>query len=170
MSSIVASIPRLPNKVREYWGERPTGEVRVTAQLTNAVDGALCIEGKLPEDKVRTYTADAMVDTGAICTVIPKFGAETLGLVVVGHRDVSFANGTKERVDVVVPLQIEILGRDTFEEALVCGEEVLIGQTVLEKTDLLVDCSHARAVPNPAHPDQPIIKVKSHRQFRSDHA
>ena len=55
---------------------------------------------------------------------------------------------------------MEIEGRDTLEEALVLGDEVLIGHTVLEKLDLLVDCQGQRLVPNPAHPDQPITKVK----------
>jgi hypothetical protein len=36
----------------------------------------------------------------------------------------------------------------------------LIGQTVLEKLDLLADCARQRLVPNPAHPDQPVTKVK----------
>ena len=54
---------------------------------------------------------------------------------------------------------VEINGRDTLEEALVLGDEVLIGQTVLEKLDLFVD-SRGRLIPNPAHPDQPITKVK----------
>ncbi len=40
------------------------------------------------------------------------------------------------------------------------GDEVLIGQTVLEKLDLFVDGQRQRLVPNPAHPDQPITKVK----------
>ena len=40
------------------------------------------------------------------------------------------------------------------------GDEVIIGQTVLEKLDLFVDCIHQRVVPNPAHPDQPVSKVK----------
>ena len=35
-----------------------------------------------------------------------------------------------------------------------------IGQTVLEKTDLLIDCARNRVIPNPAHPDQPVTKVK----------
>lgn len=52
------------------------------------------------------------------------------------------------------------MGRDTMEEALVLGDEVLIGQTVLEKLDLLADCARQRLVPNPAHPDQPVSKVK----------
>ena len=58
------------------------------------------------------------------------------------------------------PIIFDILGRDTLEEALVLGDEVLIGQTVLEKLDLHADCTHRRLMPNPAHPDQPVSKVK----------
>lgn len=49
---------------------------------------------------------------------------------------------------------------ETLEEALVLGDEVLIGQTVLEKLDLHADCANQRLLPNPAHPDQPATKVK----------
>ena len=68
--------------------------------------------------------------------------------------------GRKESVAVTGPLIVEIMDRDTVEEALILGDEVLIGQTVLEKLDLLVDCSNQRLVPNPVHPDQPVTKVK----------
>jgi hypothetical protein len=51
----------------------------------------------------------------------------------------------------------EILGRDTLEESLVSGDEVPIGQTVLEKLDLLADGSGQRLLPNP---DQPVSQVK----------
>jgi hypothetical protein len=64
-------------------------------------------------------------------------------------------------VSVTEPLAIDLEGRDTLEEALVLGDEVLIGQTVLEKLDLFIDCQRQRLVPNPAHPDQPVTKVKS---------
>jgi len=40
----------------------------------------------------------------------------------------------------------------------VLGDEVLIGQTVLEKMDLLVDCARQKLVP--AHPGGPINKLK----------
>ena len=59
-----------------------------------------------------------------------------------------------------VPVAININGRDTAEEALVLGDEVLIGQTVLEKLDLHVDSANQRLIPNPAHPDQTVNKVK----------
>ncbi len=53
-----------------------------------------------------------------------------------------------------------MLGRDTPEEALVLGDEVLTGRTVLDTLDLLADCEGRRIVPNPVHPDQPVTKVK----------
>jgi hypothetical protein len=43
---------------------------------------------------------------------------------------------------------------------LVLRDEVLIGHVALEMTELLVDCQHQRLVPNPPHPDQPVLKVK----------
>lgn len=54
---------------------------------------------------------------------------------------------------------IELEGRETTEAALVTGDEVLIGQTVLETLDLLVDCKNQRLIPNPAHPDRPVFRI-----------
>ena len=54
---------------------------------------------------------------------------------------------------------VEIAGRNTLDEAMVLGDEVLIGQTVLEKLDLFVDCDGRRLVPNPAHPDYPVSRA-----------
>ncbi len=62
---------------------------------------------------------------------------------------------------IVLPaVVIEIYGRSTTEETLVLGNEVLIGQTVLAGLDLAVDCVNRRVVGNPAHPDEPVLKVK----------
>ena len=81
-------------------------------------------------------------------------------MAIRGQRIAEYADECKEAVGVTEPLIIEIEGRDTLEEALVLGDEVIIGQTVLEKLDLFVDCINQRLVPNPAHPDQPVSKVK----------
>ena len=43
-------------------------------------------------------------------------------------------------------------------DSLILGDEVLIGQTLLEKMDLLVDCTRQRLVP--AHPEGPVNKLK----------
>lgn len=136
------------------------GEVRVKAKLANAGDEALARRGMLQVAQVRTYEADALVDTGAVRTILPPHVVEYLGLGVRGQRVAEYADGRKEAVGVTEALIVELDGRDTLEEALVLGDEVLIGQTVLEKLDLFVDYQRQRLVPNPAHPDQPVTKVK----------
>ncbi len=55
---------------------------------------------------------------------------------------------------------VECEGRKTIDEALVTGDEVLIGQVILEKLDLLVDCRNQRLMPNPANPDYPVTYIR----------
>jgi len=136
------------------------GEVRTQVLIINAVDEALQRAGQLSAERVRRYEADAMVDSGAVRSVMPAHVARQLGVDVRGQRVVEYADGPKEAVDVTGPVIFNIMGRDTMEEALVLRDEVLIGQTVLEKLDLLVDCNRQKLIPNPAHPDQPVTKVK----------
>jgi len=136
------------------------GEVRVTVTLTNASDEVLQRQHKLSGRRMRKYRAEALVDRGAVRTVIPTEVVKRLGVGIRGQRVAEYADGRKESVGITEPLLVEILGRDTVEEALVLGDQVLIGQTVLEKLDLHVDCANQRVIPNPAHPDQAVTKVK----------
>lgn len=136
------------------------GEVRTEAILTNAIDEALVRRGQLAREQVRSYTADALVDTGAVRTVVPMHVAEQLGVAIIGERIAEYADGRKETVGLTEAVKIAIDGRDTVEETLVLGDEVIIGQTVLETIDMHVDCTNRRLIPNPAHPDQPVIKIK----------
>lgn len=110
--------------------------------------------------KTRHYEAKALVDTGALCSVAPNHVVSKLGLKARGERVAEYADGRKEIVGLTAPILFEIQGRDTIEEALILGDEALIGQTVLEKLDLLADCTNQKLIPNPTHPDQPVIKVK----------
>lgn len=57
-------------------------------------------------------------------------------------------------------VRIELEGRPTYEDCLVLGDEVLIGQTALESTDLFVDCVNGRLAPNPAHPNSVVMPVR----------
>ncbi len=136
------------------------GEVRVDVRLVNAEDEARARRGELPHDQVRQHVVHALVDTGSVRLVIPPQVMASLGLGVRGRRVAEYADGRREPVDVTESIVVDIDGRDTIEEALVLGDEVLIGQTVLEKLDLMVDCASRRLLPNPAHPDQPVTKVK----------
>lgn len=141
-------------------GKTLMGEVRVRVKLTNAGDEVMVRRGLLSADKVRHYEADALVDSGAIRSVLPSYVVQQLGLAIVRTTRVTYANDGAEDVEVTEVVGIDINGRRTTEETLVLGSEVLIGQTVLESLDLLVDSTNQRVVGNPAHPDQPIIKIK----------
>ena len=125
------------------------GEVHVRVRLINAVDQGLVRRGALAADRVRSCEVDAFVDTGSSRTVLPAEVVERLGLAIRGQLSVGYADGREEPVGITEALTIEIDGRETVDEALVLGDEVLIGQTVLEKLNLLVDCEGQRLIPNP---------------------
>lgn len=136
------------------------GEIRIKVNLTNAVDDDLASQGRLPREEVRRLEVTAVIDTGAVTTVLPVQVVEQLGLSVRGQRVAQYADGRKDNVGVTGPVLFEMLGRNTLEEALILGDEVLIGQTILEKLDLLADCAGQRLVPNPERPDQPVLNVR----------
>src|SRR3989337_2865904 len=102
------------------------GEIRVKVILINSFDDALVSLGKITPDQVRRVEAEGIVDTGA-----------------------KYADGRRETVGVTGPILFEILGRNSAEDALVLGDEILIGQTLLERLDLLADCRNQKVIPNP---------------------
>lgn len=82
------------------------------------------------------------------------------GLEIIGQRVTEYAYGRLEAVGLTAPFVLQVLDREELENAMVLGDEVMIGQTALEKLDLFVDSVNQRLLPNPAHPDQPVSKVK----------
>ncbi|MBF2028238.1 MAG: retroviral-like aspartic protease family protein [Oscillatoriales cyanobacterium C42_A2020_001] len=139
--------------------DKSMGAVHVRVKLTNAIDEGLVRRGLLNPNRLRTYETVALVDTGAVRTVLPEAIAQALNLSLRGQQTARYADGREELVGVTEPVVIEIDGRQTVESALVTGDTVLIGQTVLETLDLLVDCKNQRLIPNPDHPDYPVLRV-----------
>lgn len=136
------------------------GEVRVKVKLTNAFDESLARRGTIEADEIRGYEADALIDTGAVSSVVTSNVMNQLGVLAVGSRVAEYADGRNDVVDLTEPITFNIMGRTTTEGAMVLGDEVIIGQTILEVLDLLVDCNNRKLIPNPAHPDQPVVKIK----------
>lgn len=133
--------------------------VRVKVKLTNAIDEALVSRGMLNPNMLRVYETEALVDTGAVRTVLPMSIVQYLGLRIRGQQIAQYANGMEESIGVTEPVIIELEGRETTEATLVTGDTVLIGQTVLETLDLLVDCRNQQLVPNPKHPNYPVMRI-----------
>jgi clan AA aspartic protease len=136
------------------------GEVRVHIALTNTIDEGMVRRGVMQASDIRRYEAEALVDTGAIRLCIPQEAVDKLGLAIVEEIPVLLADGRAAKVGVSEPVTVRLLTRHVVQQALVLGDEVLIGQTVLEETDLFIDPINGRVIPNPEHPDQAILKVK----------
>lgn len=136
------------------------GEVRTKVKLTNTLDKALARRGTIEKGEIRTYEADALIDTGVVSSVVPANVMKQLGLQSDGQRVAEYADGRNDVVDLTEPITFSIIGRETAEGAMVLGDEVIIGQTILEVLDLHGDCRNQKLIPNPAHPDQPIVKIK----------
>lgn len=133
--------------------------VHVKVKLTNAVDEEMIQRGLLNPKLLRVYETEALIDTGAVRTVLPESVAQALGLRIRGQQMAKYANGAEEMVGVTSPVIIEIEGRETIESTLVTGDIVLIGQTVLETLDFWVDCKNQQLIPNPEHPNYPVLRI-----------
>lgn len=136
------------------------GAVRVSIKLKNAVDEELISRGLLAPRLLREVEVTGLVDTGAVSLVIPQDIATQLGLRILRQKVAEFANGNQQTIGVTSAITVEWEDRATTDEALVVGNEVLIGQVILEKLDLLVDCTNHKLIPNPANPNYPVAMIK----------
>ncbi len=91
------------------------------------------------ESGSRNVEVEALVDTGATLTVVPRRLAEELGLRVTGRTQVETAAGriSLERTRI----RLELEGREELVPALISDviDKVLIGVTALEVLGLRVD-------------------------------
>ena len=135
------------------------GQVHVQVVLTNYREEVLARLGQLPVEQVHRYETEALIDTGAYQSVLPPAVAERLGLLRLGRAVAQMANGTTEEVDTSEVFTVEIMGRQMHEDAMIMGTHVLLGVTVLEKLDLVVDTLRQRLIPNQGTIDQPVFRV-----------
>jgi predicted aspartyl protease len=91
--------------------------------------------------------------------VIPPAVADRLGLIRLRRTAARFVNDQVEEVDVSEVFTIEVMGREAHEDAMIIGTHVLLGVTVLERLDLMVDCHRQQLVPREGTFDQPVFRV-----------
>jgi clan AA aspartic protease len=134
-------------------------QVHVQVLLTNYREALLARLGQLDATQVHQYETEALVDTGAIRSAMPAAVADRLGLIRLRRTNAQYVDGRVEAVDMTEVFTIEMLGRQTETSAMVLGEHLLIGVTVLEELDLMVDCLRQRLVPYQGTPDQPVFRI-----------
>jgi clan AA aspartic protease len=104
----------------------------------------------------------SLVDTGATYMCITEAQAKQLGfdLDEADRRLITMADGRQASVPVVAPIKIEFENRRHTTEAMVLGDEALMGVLILEAMDIMVDPLRQKLVVNPEHPNYPVFKAK----------
>lgn len=139
------------------------GEIRVKVLLENDGDLFMSAQGKLGKKKIRAAEIDAVVDTGAVMTLLPQDLVEKLGLRVLDKSIVILADERKVELDRAGTLMLTIAGRRMATDCLVGppGSEALVGQLVLEALDLICDPARRTLTPRPESPYLPTLKMKA---------
>jgi clan AA aspartic protease len=111
--------------------------------------------------ELEAISVEALVDTGALHFCIPEHLAIQLQLQTVDKKEVTLADGSRQLVPYVGPLQITFKNRVGFTGALVMGDLPLMGAIPMEDMDLIVIPKTQTLAVNP---DNPNIGVSVARQ------
>ena len=104
----------------------------------------------------------ALVDTGATFMCVTEEVAVQLGFDITEVRQqiVTLADGHQRKVPKIAPIEISYDGRTYVTEAVVIGNEPLMGVIPLEAMDLIADPRQQRLIANPQHPNYPVALAK----------
>ena len=102
----------------------------------------------------------AMIDSGALLLCIPQHVAIQLQLEELEQREIMLADGSRQLVSYVGPVEVRFENRRCFVGALVLGDEVLLGAIPMEDMDVLIDPARQKLDVNPASPNIPMAPVK----------
>lgn len=105
----------------------------------------------------------ALVDTGATFMCVTEAIALQLGFDVteVAQQVVTLADGHQRKVPKIAPIEIAFENRTYVTEAVVLGNEPLLGVIPLEAMDLVVDPLRQTLTVNPEHPNYPVALAKA---------
>lgn len=138
------------------------GHIIAQITLANADDRAVYERGFIQQTDVRSQEMEALVDTGAVLLALPQDVVEHLGLRERSRMTFVLADESRQSLAVAGPLYIEILGREMVTDCVVLppAAQVLIGQVVLERLDLLLDSYQQTVTVRPESPLRPMLNLK----------
>jgi len=95
----------------------------------------------------------SLFDSGAFTLCIPEHVKIQLQLGELEKREVTLADGKKQLVPFVGPIQINFENRMTFTGALVLGNMVLLGAIPMEDLDVIIHPLKQKLMVNPESPN-----------------
>ena len=95
----------------------------------------------------------ALPDTGAVFLIIPEHIRLQLGLEELTQKEITLADGSRQMVPYVGPVETRFKNRAAYVGAIVMGDEVLLGAIPMEDMDLVVIPLQRRVDVNPLNPN-----------------
>lgn len=95
----------------------------------------------------------ALADIGAMHLCLPAHVAIRLKLAECERRVVILADGSKNLIPYVGPVEVRFGNRRCYVGAMVVGEEVLLGSIPIDEMDLMVRPMSREVLVNPATPN-----------------
>jgi len=139
------------------------GDVNVEIILKNYIDRILSQRGYLEHGRVRSEKVRVLADSGSPMLVLPQDLVERLALEIRLEKIiVAYADDRKEARSVAGILTVRVGDRSMETDCVVNPppSEPLLGQIILERLDLLVDCKEGKLVLRPESPYLPMLKLK----------
>lgn len=136
------------------------GLVYAEIELINAVDLGTAAQGFIKRENIRSIKVNALVDSGAYMMVLPEKVRVQLGLEIITHDVAEYANGEIEEVPIVGPVRIKFANRITVADAMVIGNQVLLGAIPMEAMDVIINPRSQKLEVNPENPTMPKMIVK----------
>jgi clan AA aspartic protease len=112
------------------------------------------------EPDLESINTNALVDTSALMLCLPEHIKVQLNLEEAEKREVTTADGKKQLVSYVGPVQVKFQNRSCFVGALILGDQVLLGAVPREDMDLVISPANRSVTVNPESPNYPHALVK----------
>ncbi len=103
---------------------------------------------------------EALADSGALHLCVPAHVQIQLGLEEGMKKEVTLADGSKQLVPYVGPVELHFKNRVGYAGALVLGNEVLLGAIPMEDMDLVIIPKTRTVDVNPESPNVASTSVK----------
>jgi clan AA aspartic protease len=132
------------------------GSVHAEVELVNYADQILVEAGVRDASDVRRRRVTVLADSGATVLVIPESLRSDLGLGTIGTRLVGVADGSVLECELVGPVEVRFMDRNTVGNAVSMPDahDILLGQVQMEEMDLVIDPLARRLIPNPQSPER----------------
>lgn len=116
------------------------------------VNGHLILKNpRLPE--IEPIKIEALADPVAMHLCIPEHIRIQLKLDPIDSKEVTLADGSKQLVPYVGPIEVRFKNRVGFSGALVMGDQVLLGAIPMEDMDLIIIPKTRTLAVNPNSPN-----------------